>query len=164
MLNLKKIVAVAALGFALFTSNNAAKAQAMPDWGVGNLWAMNAQFDQQFDQWARVGAWQAALATPNDQPLPFNAMTISNSISAGNQAFYGYLGSVQANSASMSNTVGNYSTGAIQGNWYYTPQYGGGSYTLPYTTAPAGGYYMQNGYVYPGYQYGGNNMMMMGYR
>jgi hypothetical protein len=123
-----------------------------------NLWdiaAANAQFDAQFDVWARQGAWQAALATPNDQPLPFNAMTISNSITEGSNAALGYVQQSQYNSNAALNAVERWDTGAVQGNWYYGN--GQNSYVLPYQYNT---YNMQNGYIYGGYNpYGGNLYM-----
>jgi hypothetical protein len=133
-----------------------AKAQEWPGYGgLNDIYQMNMAFDQQFDQQARIGAWQAALATPNDQPLPFNAMTISQSISAGNDAALGYVRSSQYNSNRALGAVERWDTGAIQGNWYY----GNGSgqtYVLPYQY---NSYYQSptSGYFYGGYQYGGNN-------
>ncbi|MFT3785226.1 MAG: hypothetical protein QM770_03550 [Tepidisphaeraceae bacterium] len=157
-----KTLVVAALAMVgVVSTGSTAKAQMMPNWGVGDLAAMNAQFDANFDVWARQGAWQVALATPNDQPLPFNAMTISQSISDGNNAFAGYIGSVQANSNTALNAVDRWDTYAVQGNGYYQPQYGGGTYVLPYTTQPEGGYNLQNGYVMPGYVDGGNNFYIV---
>ena len=150
-MNAKKLfaVAVAALGTVAFT-NATAKAQ----WQ--DIAAMNAQFDANFDVMARQMSWQVALATPNDQPLPFNAMTISHSITEGSDAALGYVEQGQVNSNRACNAVENYSTYAIQGNGYYRPEYGG-QYVLPYATAPEGGYNLQNGYVMPGYVEGGNN-------
>jgi hypothetical protein len=161
-MNLKQIAIVAVvMAVSVCSSGRVAKAQEFPGLGVGDLWAANMQFEQQFDQWARVGSWQVALATPNDQPLPFNAMTISNSINQGNQAFYGYLGGLQNSSAATSAAIGAYSTGAIQGNWYYQNPYSGQTVVAPYTNNPYSGYYQNNGYFYQGTQPGGVNYYQM---
>jgi hypothetical protein len=136
------------------------RGQEFPGLGVGDIYQANMQFERQFDQWARVGAWQAALATPNDQPLPFNAMTISNSVSAGNDATLGYIRASQYNSNRACGAVERWDTGAVQGNWYYGSQYGGPAQVLPYVP---NSYYEQNGYLYGGYQQGGNNYYPMYY-
>jgi hypothetical protein len=136
------------------------RAQEFPGLGVGDMWAANMAFDQQFDQWNRHMSWQVALATPNDQPLPFNAMTISNSITAGSEAALGYVRNSQVNSNRQLDAVGRWTTGAVQGNWYYGSQYGPSYdpnvYVMPYTSGP-GVYHNVNGYMYQGYNPGYEN-------
>jgi hypothetical protein len=146
MLRKHLIVALTAI-FGLFCVTSA-RAQDFPGLGVGGLWEANMAFENQFYNWAAQGAWDVALATPNDQPLPFNAMTISNSITEGSNAAFGYVRSLQANSNSALDAVGRWDVGAIRDNWYFGSEYGYGTYELPYQP---GGYYNVNGYLYGGY-------------
>jgi hypothetical protein len=152
----RKHLIVAVIGLCGLFAGSAAKAQEFPGLGVGDLWAANMAFDQQFDHWNRQMSWQVALATPNDQPLPFNAMTISNSITQGSNAALDYVRASQYNSNAALNAVERWDTGAVQGNWYYGN--GNESYVLPYQYNT---YHQNNGYIYGGYNpYGGNLYMM----
>ena len=86
----------------LLAAPKAARAQEFPGLGVGDLWAANAAFDQQFDQWAYHMSWEVARQIPDDQPLPFNAMTIHDSINASNRAFDRFAMPSSATSSSTS--------------------------------------------------------------
>ena len=140
---------------------SSATAQEFPGFGVAQIGAANAEFDRQFDQWNRYMSWQVALATPNDQPLPFNAMTIAQSNREAQDVMIGYIHNTQINSNRALGAVERWDVGAVQGNWYYQPQYGGSydpNFVLPYGP---GSYYEQNGYIYQGNQPGGNNLYPM---
>src|SRR6478672_3635579 len=121
----------------------------------GQLMMSNVDFDRRMDQYAWYMSQQIARNMKPGEKLPFNAMTISKSISEGNQAFQGYMGAVQQGSNRQLQAVDRWTTGAIQGNWYYSNGAGGPTYILPYTQ---NSYYVQNGYYYPGYQQGGYNV------
>lgn len=154
------ILSLVALLAGLIASS--AKAQEWPGYGgLNDIYQMNMAFDRQFDVDARRMSWELARQIPNDQPLPFNAMTISQSISAGNDAALGYVRASAYNSDRALGAVERWDTGAIQGNWYY----GNGSgqtYVLPYQYNT---YYQSptTGYFYGGYQPGGNNYYPMYY-
>jgi hypothetical protein len=122
---------------------------------LGELAASNIAFDQQFDRYNWYMSQQIARNMRPGEKLPFNAMTISKSISEGNQSFQGYMGAVQQGSNRQIAAIERWNVGAVQSNWYYSGGYGGPSYVLPYTQ---NSYYVQNGYIYPGYQQGGYNI------
>jgi hypothetical protein len=128
-----------------------ARAQEFPGLGVADMAAANMAFDQQFDQWNRHMSWQLALAIPNDQPLPFNAMTIAQANRETSAAYERMNAGWYANSNRQMDAVGRWTTGAIQGNWYYQPEYGtqhDPHFVLPYGP---GAYHETNGYIYEGY-------------
>lgn len=116
-----------------------APAQDFPGLGVSDLWAMNAAFDQQMHQqnvqfctdwYNNLQAYRAQTGDMSPVNLPFNAMTISNSINEGNQAFYGYLDSMQASSAAMDRSFDNFS-GYIRSEASYTDPVTGQTWTAP---------------------------------
>ena len=132
-----------------------------PGLGVGQMWQNEINFQKQFDQWA----WKASVdlarhLRETGQKNPFNAMTISKSLTEGNQAFEAYIHNSQVNSAKTSQAIANWNNGAIQGNATYQAPYGGPAYNLPYThntyhinqygqAAPGYNSYYQN--IYPSY-------------
>ena len=109
---------------------------------LGRRPATTSAFQNQFYNWAARGAWEVAINTPNDQPLPFNAMTISNSLTEGSHAFEGYIHNSQINSNRQLNAIENFSTTAIRSDvWHYDSSgyqapvllpYGPNSYTPVY--------------------------------
>ncbi|MDB5385815.1 MAG: hypothetical protein JWM11_1461 [Planctomycetaceae bacterium] len=126
-------------------SIQSASAQDFPGLGVGNMWANEIRFQNQFDRWNRQGSMELARRIPNDQPLPFNAMTISNSNNANMRAFEGYMRNSQLNSNRQLEAVGRFSTYGIRGMapHYDTSGYGG-PVMLPY--GPNGYYATQGGF------------------
>ena len=112
--------------------------------------ANELQFQDQFYDWAWQGSVALAQQIPNDQPLPFNAMTISNSLSGDMRAFEQSANQWHVNSARSSAAMDRYSLGAVRGNWVYQNPYGyGQTYELPYQ----GSYWQdQGGYIYDSYQ------------
>jgi len=122
------------------------QAQEFPGLGVGNMWANEIAFQNQFYNWARQGSIQVARNMRPGEQLPFNAMTISNSINEGNKAFGGYMNGLYQSSNTNSRIANNYSNYAIRGNGFYGN--GGPVYNLPYTH----NYHTitNNGYI-PGY-------------
>jgi len=111
--------------------------------------ANEVQFQNQFYDWAWQGSLAAARQIPNDQPLPFNAMTISNSLSGGMYAFEQSAAQWHINSARTTDALDRYGMGAVRGNWTYQNPYGyGETYGLPYQ----GNYWQdQGGYIYDSY-------------
>jgi hypothetical protein len=145
---IRKCLIIALAGFGGLFCASSARAQEFPGLGVGGMYEMNMQFEAQFDVWARQGAWEAALATPNDQPLPFNAMTISNSITEGSNAALSFVQNSEINSNRALDAVGRWDLGAVQGNWAFGGQFGGTPQVLPYQP---GAYHDNNGWITPGF-------------
>ena len=152
-----RTLAAVVFGFAAVAfTGHSAKAQMMPMDGSGgwqDIAAANANFDRNFDIMARQASVAIARNMRPGEQLPFNAMTISHSISGGMRQFESNCAGWNANSNAQMNAVGNWTMGAIQGNGTYSNG-SGPSYVMPYTY---GAYNMQNGYMYGGYAPGGNN-------
>lgn len=127
-----------------------AQAQDFPGLGVGDMWANEVRFCNQFDQWNRQGSWALARMIPNDQPLPFNAMTISNSLSDGMRSFEGFNNNWHVNSNRTMNAIENWNYGAIREVAPFQNPYGGPVHMLPYQHNA----YHQDA---PGYIYQGEN-------
>ncbi|MDZ4817735.1 MAG: hypothetical protein SGJ20_02045 [Planctomycetota bacterium] len=157
---LRQFFVVAAVMIAGAFQANVSQAQEFPGLGVGGMWAANAEFERNFDHWARVGSYHAALMTPNDQPLPFNAMTISNSLSDGMRAFEGYNNNWHVNSRRTTDAIERWDDGAIREVAPYADPYGGNRMMLPY--GPDSYYRDPAGYVYPhgDPNYYGDNMYL----
>lgn len=114
-----------------------------PPMDMSHIVNANLAFDRWFDQYARQKSWELARQMKPGDKLPFDAMTISKSITQGNHAFDEYMQSVQAGSASRSRMADNYSNYVIRGVAPYGNP-GGPTYNLPYThnayTITPGGY------------------------
>lgn len=116
-----------------------ASAQEFPGLGVGDMWAANAAFDAQMQQqnvqfctdwYNNLQDYRAQTGDMTPVNLPFNAMTISDSINEGNQAFYGYLGSMQAGSDASLRAVEGFD-GYIRSEANYTDPTTGQTWTAP---------------------------------
>lgn len=136
----------AALMFVVTVSVSTVHAQDFPGLGVGDIAAMNAQFDAQFDVWARQGAWEVAQQLPNDVSSgeiisAMRPFTVENTWGSYNNAWWG-------NQQRTTDAIEAWDTGAIRGeaNFYDSEGY---YYQLPYD---AGGYhYGTDGYLYEGH-------------
>jgi hypothetical protein len=146
----KSLVALTIAAASLTVSH--AKAQYAPG-DMSAIVQANMAFDQQFYAALPGLCWQAAIATRGQQ-LPFNAMTISRSVTELSNQYAANNANWYQNSNAQMNAVSNWSMGAIQGNWTYCSPSGGPSYVLPYTQ---NSYYQYNGYMYPGYMPGAMN-------
>ena len=126
-----------------------------PFQGFGDMVQMNLNFDRNFEQYNRAGSMWVAQQTRGQQ-LPFNAMTIHQSNNAANQAFSGYMNSLQQNSNRQMNAVENWTNQALRGYSPYVNSNGQG-YMLPY--GPNAYHQTQGGYIRPGtnYNYQGSN-------
>jgi hypothetical protein len=146
IMNLKNLTLAAMTVLGMAGSADFAKAQDFPGLGVGNMWANEIRFQNQFDRWNRQGSMELARRIPNDQPLPFNAMTISNANNANMRAFEAYNRNSQLNSNRQSEAVGRFSTYGIRGlaPHYSTSGYGA-PVMLPY--GPNGYYATQGGFA-----------------
>ena len=121
------------VGMVIAAFAGSANAQEFPGLGVSDMWANEVAFSNQFDSWARRGAWELAQQIPNDQPLPFDAMSISRSTSEGMRSFEGYIHNSQVNSNRQLQAVENFSTTAIRGeSMYYDSTNSYGPVLLPY--------------------------------
>jgi hypothetical protein len=122
---------------------------------MSSMWAANMAFENNFYQWAWQGSVELARQIPDDQPLPFNAMTISAANQEAARAGEAYIGSLQANSNRAIGAVERWDIGSVLHDWFFAPEYGGGTtYQLPYDTSS---YTIENGTFVPGYQQGGDN-------
>ena len=154
MLNHRSIVALTltVCGLGALRVPSSARAQEFPGLGVGDIYAANMAFDAQFDQWNRHMSWELAKQIPNDQPLPFNAMTLAQANRETAAAYSAYNAAAFNNSQGTCNAIERWDVGAVQGNWYYGSQWGAqhdpNFYVLPYTS---GAYHVDNGYIYSGY-------------
>lgn len=129
----RTIAAVAACLLAPSLMSDRAAADDFPNLDMSSMWANEIAFQQQFYSWAARGAWEVAINTPNDQPLPFNAMTISRSLTEGSQAFEGYIHHSQHLSNRQLQAVENFSETAIRGNaLYHDPYTSQSSVLLPW--------------------------------
>lgn len=130
----------------LFGSMSTSSAQEFPGLGVGNLFEMNAQFDAQFDAWARRGSWEVARQLPDHVSSAqiigaMNPYTVENTYGDYNRSWWN-------NQARTIDAVERWDSGAIRGdaNFY---DYNGFRHVLPYN---AGGYHYGNdGYLYEGH-------------
>lgn len=130
----------------ILSSAASSHAQDFPGLGVGNMWANEIAFQNQFNKWAWAGSVQVARNMRPGEKLPFDAMTISSSINEGNKAFGGYMQGLYKSSNTYSNIANNYSNYAIRHNGFYGN--GGPVYNLPYTH----NYHTVTNYGYvPGY-------------
>jgi hypothetical protein len=114
------------------------------------MWQNEVNFQKQFDQWAwKKSVELARHLRETGQQNPFNAMTISKSLSEGNQAFEGYIRNSQLNSAKTSQAIANWNNGAIRNQGLYQAPHGGPAYNLPWTHNV---YHInQNGQAIPGF-------------
>lgn len=123
------VIVVMLMAFTACSANG----QEFPGLGVSDLWAQNMKFEMQFDAWAARGAWELARQIPNDQPLPFDAMSISRSTSEGMRSFEGYLHNSQVNSNRQLQAIENFDRGAVRGEaLYYDSTRTHGPVYLPY--------------------------------
>ena len=144
----KSLFALAACAAFSALSTSATQAQDFPGLGVGDMWANELAFQNQFYQNAWRQSWELARQVPNDQPLPFNAMTISNSLNQGMQAFEGFANNWHVNSETTMNAIGRWNEGAIRGIAPHANPYGGPVYNLPY--GPEGYHVSPAGYMHQG--------------
>jgi hypothetical protein len=130
----KKCVLTAALAVVgvLCGLQSQAQAQEFPGLGVGGLWEMNQQFDNQFYPWAWEQSVEVARHLQPGEQLPFNAMTISRSISDANESFEGYVHSMQDNSARTDETLSRFDQ-YLRGVGNYVNPDDNQLYELPYT-------------------------------
>lgn len=142
------LMALAAAALMTLVHGQRSHAQEFPGLGVGNMWANELAFQNQFYNWAAAGSWELAKQIPNNEPLPFNAMTIFNSNNAANQAFQGFANNWHTNSANTMGAIERWNLGAIQGVAPYQNPYGGTTYNLPY--GPEGYEMTAPGYMYQG--------------
>lgn len=152
---------------ATFALNTApAQAQMMPNWSG----AMNQMIQQNmaFDAFMHQQAQAAAMQFLQDRiqyrmrtgdwgylPGPVSPGELSRSISELNGAYDDYNRSWMQNSERQSDAVERWTNGAIRGNWYYQSPDGGAVHNLPYDHNV---YNQENGYLYPGYAPGGENL------
>ena len=139
-----------------------AQAQDFPGLGVGNMWANELQFQNQFYNWARQRSWQLAREIPNDQPLPFNAQTLSEANRATSRAYEGFNRNWHHNSQRTMNAIERWDNGVIRGVAPYSNPYGH-TKLLPY--GPNSYYRGPHGYYHRGYNpyYSGNHYRPSGY-
>ncbi len=116
---------------------------------LSTMMANEIQFQDQFYSWAWDTSIAVAQQIPDDQPLPFNAMTISNSISGGMRAFEQSAAQWHVNSDRTMKAIDRYGMGAVRGNWAYSDPYNSGYYyELPYQN----NYWQdQGGWIYDSY-------------
>jgi hypothetical protein len=148
----RKLARLALIAIGLAAAPRIAKAQynMAPPMDMSHIINANIAFDRWFDQYAWQKSVELARQMKPGEQLPFNAMTISKSLTEGNQAFGRYMQSVQAGSASRSRMADNYSNYAIRGLAPYGNP-GGPTYNLPYTH---NAYTITpNGYAIPGVHY-----------
>lgn len=135
------------------------RADDFPGLGVSHMWANEVAFQNQFYNWAARGAWEVAVNTPDDQPLPFNAMTISKSLTEGSAAFEGYIHHSQDMSNRQLDAVERFDITAVQGLWPYSDSsgyqppvmlpYGPEAYTpMYYDTTPSQNYFTPSNDAY----------------
>jgi hypothetical protein len=120
---------------------------------MNGLIGMEVNFHNQFYPWAWQQSVELARQIPDDQPLPFNAMTIYGANVAAGAAWSGYVNGLNYNSHRTSNAIGNWTNGAIRGYGHYADPHTGNTYQLPWQY---NGYNVDNyGYASPGIRYDG---------
>ena len=114
----------------------------------GNLINSVLAWDEQFYNWAWDQSQQLALEIPNDQLLPFNAMTISSSIAEGQGAFDNFILGWFGNQQVLDEIYKDFSQTTLSvGNFY---DFYGNIYELPYEVPFYG--VTNNGYIVGSYE------------
>lgn len=113
-------------------ASQTATAQDFPNLSVSHMWANELAFQNNFYNWAWHRSCELARQIPNDQPLPFDAMSISRSLNEGNQAVTNYIHHSQNLSERQLRAVEDYSQQAIRGNSPYSNQWNPTPVYLPY--------------------------------
>src|SRR5690606_16717483 len=112
MIMTRSLPFVLALAFTGLFNGAPARAQFMD---LSHIVQQNIAFDQQFEQNVGRISWELARMIPDDEPLPFNAMTISKSVSEANHAWSGYNQMYHNWSDRQLGAVDRWIDGAIRG-------------------------------------------------